>query len=97
MKRWNFTIWAGLFFLVVGIANTILEEFLAAASSLALGMSLLLIQPPMTIGRTNQTTGGSGDKGQIWGVPLTPRNIAALVLLAVAVVTFMVVVWDDFA
>lgn len=97
MKRWNFTIWAGLFFLVVGIANAVIEEFLAAASSLALGMSLVLIQPPMTTGTTEETTERSGDKGRIWGIPLTPRNIAALVLLAVAVVTFMAVVWDDFS
>jgi len=85
----NLSLWAGFIFIIIGIVTAIAKDFLAAIAALALGVSLLLLEPPLT-------TGKSDDRGQIWGIKLTSRNIVALIFLAVAVVTFMAVIWGDF-
>jgi hypothetical protein len=93
----NISLWAGFIFIIIGIATALTKEFLAAVSALALGVSLLLLEPPLTTGKTDEPTDRSDDKGQFWGIKLTSRNIVALMLLAVAVVAFMAVMWGDFA
>lgn len=93
----NLSLWAGLIFIIIGIVTAIVEDFLAAVAALALGVSLLLLEPPLTTGKSDETTDRSDDRGQIWGIKLTYRNSVALILLAVAVITFMSVVWGDFS
>ena len=92
----NISLWAGFIFVIIGIATAIAKDFLAAVAALALGVSLLLLEPPLTTGKSGETTDRSDDRGQIWGIKLTSRNIVALIFLAVAVVTFMAVIWSDF-
>ena len=93
----NLSLWAGFIFIIIGIVTAITKDFLAAVAALALGVSLLLLEPPLTTGRSDETTDRSDDRGQFWGIKLTSRNIVALMLLAVAVVAFMAVMWGDFA
>ena len=93
----NLSLWAGFIFIMIGVATAINKDFLAAVSALALGMSLLLLEPPLTIGKSDETTDRSDDEGQLWGIKLTSRNIVALMLFAVSVVTFISVMWSDFS
>ena len=93
----NLSLWAGFFFIIIGIVTAIAKDFLAAVAALCLGVSLVLLHPPLTTGRTDETTDKSDDRGEFWGIKLTSRNIVALILLAVAVVTFLAVIWGDFA
>ena len=97
MKEWNLSLWVGVLFVIIGIVTAVAEEFLAAVSSIALGVSLLLLDPPMTLGRSERVVDKSDDSRQIWGLKLTPRNIVALVFLAVSVVTFLAVISGDFS
>ncbi len=99
----NISLWAGLFLCIVGIITAIAKEFLPAIALIALGVSLLLMEPPMTTGRPRETIDRpekaidrQDDRGAIWGMKLTSRNIVAFVFLAVSVVTFLMVGWVDF-
>jgi len=93
----NLSLWAGFFFIIIGIVTAIAKDFLAAVGALALGVALVLLHPPLTTGKTDEPTDISDDRGQFWGIKLTFRNIVALILLAVAVITFLTVMWGDFS
>ena len=100
----NVSLWAGLVFILAGIGSATAKESLPAIALVALGMSVLLIEPPMTTGRLREKIDGaeetkdrSDDKGELLGLKLTPRNIVAFVFLAVSVVTFLMVALGDFA
>jgi len=100
----NISLWAGLIFCGAGIITAIAGELLPAIALLALGVSVLLIEPQMTTGKqrdtideAEETEDRPDDKGELWGLKLTSRNVVAFVLLAVSVLTFLMVTWGDFS